>query len=686
MLRSVILPFSSLAIALTVACFEPAASPPLPDASLDGETAKVPAATPAPALPPNGVAIGANRATSPAGPTEQAAPAAATAPTTPAPVAAIGPLGAVGTFSRETLPPAPDRDLFRLAYELLLPLGHPEIEPVVNPAPVSYEAGRVDDFYLVDLDGLEKYQSRFELRLVSPHAYWYVEEGLRVEQDDIERAAAEFEAVIYPRVTGFFGAEWTPGVDNDLHLTIAHGDIRGAGGYFSSTDEYPAAVRPHSNQREMIYINAAYLRVGSPSYYRVLAHELNHAILWHHDRSEDTWVSEGLAELSVTVAGYPSDSIGAYLRRPFVPLVHWPLDDAAVFAHYGGASLFMHYLYEHYGGEDGKLLRNLLTIPADGIEGIDQYLAEAGYEKDFQAVLQDWLAANFLDEAKGVLGYSDLQVQVEPSRRLSRPAELERELAQYGTHYIELGSRLRDGPTLLRFEGAGDNRLLPAEAPETGCWWSNAGDSMMSTLTRSVDLTGVAEVTLSYAVWFSIEKEWDYAYLQVSQDGGGHWDILETPLTSAANPIGVAFGPGYTGKSRGWKTEDVDLSEYAGQRILVRFQYVTDDALNDAGLCLRDLAVTGVDGPLDDGQWKADGFIHIDNRVPQEFIVQVIQKGKANRVEQMPLAFVAPGVWQGELLVEPYDGLERTMVAVTALAPVTREKVEYRLQVEAGSE
>ena len=131
------------------------------------------------------------------------------------PLPGIGPLGHVEQFTEENLPPAPDRDLFQLAYQLLLPEGYPEVSPVVNTEPVSYEAGRVDEFYLVDLQDLEKYRSTFELRLVSPHAYWYVEEGLRVDQGDLERSAREFEEVIYPRVTDYFGTEWTPGVDND---------------------------------------------------------------------------------------------------------------------------------------------------------------------------------------------------------------------------------------------------------------------------------------------------------------------------------------------------------------------------------------------------------------------------------------------------------------------------------------
>ena len=586
------------------------------------------------------------------------------------------------TFSDVDLPAAPDRDLFQLAYELLLPADHLEVPRVVNLQPVTYEVGRRDEFYLVDLDGLEKYQSGFELRFVSPHAYWYVEDGMRVNQGDIEQAAREFEEKIYPRVTGYFGTEWTPGVDNDPRLTIVHGHIRGAGGYFSSTDEYPRAVRPHSNQREMIYINVRYLKVGSASYYRVLAHELNHAILWNHDSSEDTWVSEGLAELSVSVAGYPPDSIGSYLQRPHVSLVHWPLDDAAIGAHYGGASLFMHYLYEHYGGADRSGLRDLLALPADNVAGVDAYLSAGGYEKDFHAVLQDWVAANFLDEPQGILGYDDLRVQVQPSRKLSRPDELERRIDQYGTHYIELGTRLKESPVLITFAGQARTQLLPTDVLAPGCWWSNSGDSINSSLSREVDLTGVERATLDYQVWFSIEEEWDYVYLQVSTNGGQTWDILDTPHTSDANPIGVAFGPGYTGASKGWQAESVDLSGYAGQQVLVRFQYVTDDALNDIGLCLRELSIPEAGIQSGDGGWTAQGFVHVDNWVPQRYIVQVIQKGDTNRVVQVPLSRNSSGAWTGELLIEPYEGLDRTMIAVTAAAPSTRVKAEYSLQVE----
>ena len=680
---------AALLLALTPACSDSARPETRPTPSRPAPVQP----TPPPPAPVAAPATGDRQALTPtptttpprppADPDAQSTPAA-----TPTAGVAATPMGPV----TDPFPAPPDRDLFQLARELSLPPDYSDIPRVVNPQPVSYAAGRVDEFWLVDLDGLEIYRSTFELRLVSPTAYWYVEKGQEVRQAALERAAAEFEEVIYPRVTGYFGQEWTPGVDNDPHLNIIHGHIRGAAGYFSSTDEYPTAVRPRSNQREMIYINSDYLTVGSDVYLQVLAHELQHAIHWNHDPSDEAWISEGLAELAVTVAGYVEGAPRSFMRRPFVSLVHWPIDNANIGAHYGGASLFMHYLAEHYGGHHGSNeaqaagnlgnLRQLQDETADDIRGVDAFLSETGAEVDFHAVFQDWVAANFLDEERGIYGYGDWRVSVRESRVVSKFTQLERKGEQYGTHYVEIASGLHSQPLTVKFAGVSENRLLPVEVGEAGCWWSNTGDSIAASLTRTLDLPRSGPATLTYQVWYAIEKEWDYGYVQVSTDGGRHWQILETPYTSAANPVGGAFGPGYTGKSRGWQEESIDLSDYAGQKIQVRFQYVTDDAVNDIGLCLRGLSLPAAGVSADDMDWQADGFIHIDNRVPQYYFVQVMQQGAENRINRMSLALNGSGALTGQVTVEPYDGLKRTMIAVSPAAPRTREKAPYILTLE----
>mgnify|MGYP003712055539 CR=1 FL=1 len=190
---------------------------------------------------------------------------------------------------------AADRDLFRLTRELVP--GSGDIPRTLPGDAAKLQVGHTETFWLVDLADTKTYQSEFRLALVTPHAYWYVEIGLQISLSGIKNSASRFEEDIYPVVTRVFGSEWTPGVDNDPRLNILNARLGSVAGYFSSTDEYPLAVRPKSNEREIIYMNAFNVPPGRANYDQVLAHELQHAVHWNADASEDTWVNEGLAEL-----------------------------------------------------------------------------------------------------------------------------------------------------------------------------------------------------------------------------------------------------------------------------------------------------------------------------------------------------------------------------------------------------
>ena len=208
--------------------------------------------------------------------------------------------------------------------------------------------------------------------------------------------------------------------------------------------------------------------------------------------------------------------------------------------------------------------------------------------------------------------YSDLNVGARPRKSIDGFSSLESEIPQYAVEYVKLESF--NGPIRVRFSGPSTVPILPEEVGPEGCWWSNVGDSIDSTLTADLDFRNVARPALRYEAWYDIEEDWDYAYVQVSTDGGERWQILTAPGMSAENPMGTAFGSGYTGNSGGWTTETLDLAPYAGQQVKIRFQYLTDDAIHGPGLCLRSIAI--VDGgdthPIAD--WEPPG-IH-PNRQP----------------------------------------------------------------------
>ena len=569
-------------------------------------------------------------------------------------------------------PIPPERDLYRLARELI-----PGVSAVRRvegaPAP-ALAAGDRQSFELVDLAKLERYSSEFELRLVTPNAYWFVEDGLKIELEDIERSAVEFEDATYPRITEAFGSEWKPGVDGDPRLYILNAALKGVGGYYSPEDEYPKEIRPASNEIEALYINVLYLPIGTPQYAQVLAHELQHAVHWNADPSEDSWVNEGLSELAVTIAGLPEYGRLAFQRSAPVSLTVWPPAVEDTGPNYGAASSFMHYLTEHYGGRAN--LRPLLSQQADSIDGINAFLEAGGHRARFEDVFRDWAVANLLDEDSGRYSHSGIGIPPPVFRTLRKDEEQESSIMQYATGYFRLAS-LQDSQARLSFSGDAATPLLPADVGE-GCWWSNNGDSIDSTLTAPIDLRQSESATLTYQVWFAIEEDWDYVYVQVSENGGESWSVLETTLTSGADPLGVAFGPGYTGSSGGWRNDSVSLDEWAGREILLRFQYITDAAVHDHGLCLRGLAISGAGAAVLE-ELTTDGFVwNRNNSVRQEFIVQVVYAGEENRV--LPLELDNRN--RGAMTLATDSSTRYVAVSVQALAPSTRLPANYTLRLE----
>ena len=579
-------------------------------------------------------------------------------------------LSSVGAFTEQTqFNDAPDRDLFQLTKELVP--GHEDFLTAITIGTPEYQVGRIDTFWLVDLAETEIYQSEFELIHITPHAYWYVEKGLDVSLTGIKRSASVFEEKIYPDVTRVFGSEWTPGIDNDSRLTILNAQLNGMAGYYSSTDQYPNTIRSKSNQREMIYINAKNVPPGGTNYEQVLAHELQHAIHWNMDPSEDTWVNEGLSELSSSIALNSRYSIQQFLESSKVSLTNWPTSIGSL-TNYGASSLFMHFLSEHYGGHNG--IRALVAEPKDSISGINAYLENMGYDARFDDVFREWTAANYID-GHGILGYQKLKVRAAISDLIRGFGRYHSTLPQYAVEYTELLPP--SAPFTLTFKGSTTTSLLPIDIGDSGCWWSNSGDSIDSTLTHHVHLSNGTIPTLDYEIWFQIEENWDYVYVEVSDDDRQTWQIMETPTTSLDNFIGSSFGPGYTGNSDGWVGESIDLSDYVEEKIWIRFQYVTDDAVNGIGACIRNISIGGATIGRDYHDWEANGFIFTNNIARQRFQVQLITNGYEPQVRQILLD--ADNAADMTLDV-PAQG-QRFIIAVGALAEKTREPASYTLMV-----
>jgi len=576
----------------------------------------------------------------------------------------------------------PERDLIALT-KRLKHVAEP-IPEVVRESALDYEIGDEETFWVSNVDTDEHFQITALLLYATPHLYMWVEKGVDVDLERLKEAADIFEERTYPTDREFFGSEWTPGVDSDPHLNILHAGGLGdsVAGYYSSADEYPRIVHEFSNEREMFYINADNVTIGNDFYNGVLAHEFQHMIHWYNDRNEDTWLNEGFSELASYLNGYdPGGAEMAYAMRPDTQLNSWPDEPGEAGPNYGGAYLFTSYFLDRFGEE---ATRALVAHPANGIASVDAVLAELETGYTFDTFFADWVVANYLDDPSledGRYGYRELRMgvgDVYPLRRY--PAERQETVHQHAADYIVFQPQ-RD--LKIDFQGATWVKVMDNE-PHSGRyqWWSNRGDDSDMTLTRAFDLGGLESATLEFWAWYEIEENWDYAYVEVSTDGGQTWDILQAPSTTDYNPNGNSFGWAYTGMSGGgeepqWIREEVDLSDYVGGEALIRFEYITDDAVNRAGFALDDIGIPELgydyDAENDDG-WEAEGFIRMENVLPQRWIVQVIEfAGRETRVHKIDLAEEGKGEW----LIEGDEGDEAVLV-VSALAASTTEVARYK--------
>jgi len=147
-------------------------------------------------------------------------------------------------------------------------------------------------------------------------------------------------------------------------------------------------------------------------------------------------------------------------------------------------------------------------------------------------------------------------------------------------------------------------------------------------------------ISMSFAMWYDLETDYDYVFLETSTDGET-WQILTTPSGTAEDPSGNSYGWGYNGQTNDWVTEEIDLSEFAGQKVQVRFEYVTDAALNGEGFLLDDVQIDAInyqsDFEADDGGWEGSGFARVENVLPQTYRLALITKGDTTTVTQIPL-------------------------------------------------
>ncbi len=602
-----------------------------------------------------------------------------------------------GTDNLETIAnsPIPSRDPVDLSVRLN---GLDPNTIILETRPV-YEVGEIEIFTMAGSEGVETRELQFELAAKGEDVYLWVELGMDYEQDKAEFITSTIQERIIPTTRRLFGQEVD--IDNDPHIYVFNVFNAGPGiaGLYNDTDAYPDEIFPSSNE-----VNSLIMAVGMNdpiTYLSVWAHEFQHLVQAGRDDSEATWYIEGVAELGslLAVPEYFSTGFQTFYLTSSTSnqLNFWPMGNTI--AYYGASSLFLTYITQQYGEEWLYYVANEPNDDVIGLElALEQYGAvdpATGETVTFDSVFADWVITNYLNDPTvedGRFAHTLLEFPpnlVQPTEELGAiPVEIPARAAnQYGTQYYTLNPNGAQSLT-ISLDGEETAKIVPTN-PHSGdyFYWSQRGNQGNARLTGRFDLTGVDSATLNFWTWYEIEDLWDYGYLSVSTDNGATWQVVTTPQMTSENPYDRAFATGYSQRSGGggvaeWMEQSVDLSSFAGNEILVRFDFVTDQATDLEGWLLDDVSIPEI-GFADDFEqpndaWLAEGWVRITNVVPQAYLLQAIVYGEETTVTRL----IEPGQPMPEAINLDVTGAERVVLAISGIAPVTRQPAPFSLTVQ----
>ncbi len=114
------------------------------------------------------------------------------------------------------------------------------------------------------------------------------------------------------------------------------------------------------------------------------------------------------------------------------------------------------------------------------------------------------------------------------------------------------------------------------------------------TLAQPIEIPTTSLATLSFWTKWEIEAGYDYVQLQLRQDGAGAWIPLEGRLTKPGNSNQLPGQPLYDGNSN-WVREEVDLTDFAGSSVQLRFVLHSDSYVVGDGYYFDDLQLTVLD-------------------------------------------------------------------------------------------
>jgi len=123
----------------------------------------------------------------------------------------------------------------------------------------------------------------------------------------------------------------------------------------------------------------------------------------------------------------------------------------------------------------------------------------------------------------------------------------------------------------------------------------------MLTQNSSINLDEYVGAILEFQTQWDIEDNFDYAQALISTNNGTDWIPLEGQYTNpgASGTSQPEGEPLYDGTQLTWVKESIDLDNYLGEEIKLRFLFRSDVSNNDDGIYIDDINIIVLEPPTD---------------------------------------------------------------------------------------
>jgi hypothetical protein len=115
-------------------------------------------------------------------------------------------------------------------------------------------------------------------------------------------------------------------------------------------------------------------------------------------------------------------------------------------------------------------------------------------------------------------------------------------------------------------------------------------------LNDTIDLTNALSANLNFWARWELETGYDYVQVQASNDFGANWIPLCGQYTKLGNSSQDEGNPVFNGFQFEWVLEEMDLSDFLGEEILLRVRFKSDNFTTEDGFYFDDVELNIIEG------------------------------------------------------------------------------------------